>query len=151
MEHLFQHSPLKSTTLVGKIQPLLSFFILSTEEVHGVIKHVSSSIQLIDVIVLLSLGWLLVPTIGVVYNLLYPYVKEKKKNMMKKIGTFDDDTVDSEDDERTPYQRSYLFLVVNAMSQLAMLSLLVYACDCFVSNFSFQRLVLFESGFYSNV
>jgi hypothetical protein len=134
MDHLFQYNPLRSTTLAGKIQPLLSSLLLSTEEIHVIFNNVSSAIQLVDLIVLCALGWMVVPALGAVYAVVYPFVEEKKKSVMKTMGTFDDDeSEDGDEDGLTPYQRSYVYLFADHLSQMAKLGLLVYACDCIVS------------------
>jgi hypothetical protein len=139
MDYIFQYNPLRSTTLAGKILPLLSSLFLSTDEIQSVIKNVSSAIQVLDLLILVSTGWLLVPAVGIVYNFVYPFIQEEKERVLKRMGTTfasADDSDDEEDDDQhqlSPYDRSYMKLIAQMLSQVARLSLLVYACDCFVS------------------
>lgn len=137
MDNIFQYNPLRSTTLAGKILPLISSLFLSTEEIRSVVKNVASAIQILDLLILLSCGWLLVPAIGFLYNFIYPYIHEEKERVMKRLGTSFASGEESDDEDEghhlSPYERSYVKLIACMLSQLATLSLLVYACDCFVS------------------
>lgn len=140
MDFIFEYNPLRSTTLAGKILPLLSSLFLSADEIRSVVKNVSSAIQVLDLLILVSAGWLLVPAVGIMYNFAYPYIKEEKERVLKRMSTTfssADDSDDEEDDEQqqlSPYEVSYMKLIAQMLSQVARLSLLVYACDCFVSN-----------------
>jgi hypothetical protein len=114
---------------------------LSADEIRSVVKNVSSAIQVLDLLILVSAGWLLVPAVGIMYNFAHPYIKDEKERVLKRMGTTFSSADDSDDEEEedeqqqlSPYELSYMKLIAQMLSQVARLSLLVYACDCFVSN-----------------
>ena len=107
--------------LAGQIEPIISNFILSRDEVHSVIEQVSAILSVIDLAVLFAFGWLLVPYARMIYS----FVHTKTKRESNKKDSKNDD--DSEDFENT-----YIFFAVDLLKQIARLALLVYACDCVV-------------------
>lgn len=80
------------------------------------------------------------PAVGIIYDFAYPYIKVEKERVFKRMGTTISSADDSDDEEEeeqqqlSPYELSYVKLIAQMLSQVARLSLLVYACDCFVSH-----------------
>ena len=98
--------------LAGQIEPIISNFILSRDEVHSIIKQVSAILSVIDLAILFAFGWLLVPYARIIYS----FVHTKTK------GDTDEDS----------FENTYIFFAVDLLKQIARLALLVYACDCVV-------------------
>ena len=107
--------------LAGQIEPIISNFILSRDEVHSIIEQVSAILSVIDLAVLFAFGWLLVPYARMIYSFVHTKTKGES---IKKDNKNDDDTED--------FENTYIFFVVDLLRQIARLALLVYACDCLV-------------------
>jgi len=108
--------------LAGQIEPIISNFILSRDEVHSIIEQVSAILSVIDLAVLFAFGWLLVPYTRMIYS----FVNTKTKGDSKKSNNKNDDN----DEEN--FENTYIFFAVDLFKQIARLALLVYACDCVV-------------------
>lgn len=129
--------PLKfHSTLAGKISPFLHSLLLSRDDLHAIATNVSNMLHVIDLSVLIVLGWMLVPATAAVYSFAQSVNGGGKvvQSERKKGGDDLDGEEDAEEgDGTTKYQRSYVCLLADHLSQMARLALLVYACDCIVS------------------
>ncbi|KAL7552405.1 hypothetical protein ACHAWF_015650 [Thalassiosira exigua] len=94
------------SALVGKIQPILASLGISRDDARRVVRNVSEMLNGVDLAVLQE-------------------------------GTLERQQEDEGGDngEIHEYAQSYTFLVADNAQQVARLSLLVYACDCFVVAF----------------
>ena len=110
--------------LAGQIEPIVSNFILSRDEVHSIIEQVSAILSVIDLAVLFAFGWLLVPYTRMIYS----FVHTKTKGDSKEKDNKNDDT----DNDEENFENTYIFFAVDLLKQIARLALLVYACDCVV-------------------
>ena len=111
----------RQSALAGQIEPIIESFLLSADDLHNIIEHVSAILSAVDLAVLFVFGWLLVPYTRVVYNFIN----------VKSTGVAKDDRKD-EGKEENVFENSYVFFVVDHIGQIAKLALLVYACDCVV-------------------
>ena len=132
------------SAIAGKIQPIISsLFLLSKDDLHAIIHNVYDMCNMVDLVVLVSFGWLLVPAMGVVYD----YSTKAHNGSKRSKGSDDDakdDTKDKNDEDDIhidhgqtllKYQNSYLFLMAHHLSEMSRLALLVYAGDCIVMVF----------------
>lgn len=104
----------RQSAIAGKIAPIIESFILSIDDLHAIIRHVSAIISSVDLVVLIAFGWLLVPSMRIIYSFVN--------------GTTDKVNKENEDS----FEKSYLYFVTDHLSQISRLALLVYACDCLV-------------------
>ena len=118
----------RQSVLAGHIAPIIESFVLSKDDFHAVIQHVSATLSIIDLAVLFVFGWLLIPSLEIVHSFIKTFTKRDKNKEMKRSGS---DVVENE------FKRPYFFVVDN-LSQIARLSLVVYACDCMVREVYFD-------------
>lgn len=120
----------RQSALAGHIVPIIESFILSKDDLHAIVQHVSAILSLVDLAVLFAFGWLLVPYVRIIYSVLY--AGNSKKHLKKKEDENKDEEEEEEEEGENSFERSYVFLVSDHLSQIARLALLVYACDCVV-------------------
>jgi hypothetical protein len=120
------HSMPRHSALAGQISPILDRIILSREDFHSIVQHVSSILSMVDLLVLFIFGWLLVPYTRIIYPFLRFGIKSNKD-----CGSEKKDDVDDVVDNKK-FETSILYFVVDHLSQVARLAVLVYACDCVV-------------------
>ncbi|KAL9185830.1 hypothetical protein ACHAXT_003607 [Thalassiosira profunda] len=103
----------RQSALAGHIAPIVESLVLSVDDVHAIVQHVSAILSFVDLAVLFSFGWLLVPLARVMHSFVTSSVANKDKG----------------------FESSYAFIVADHLGQIARLALLVYACDVFVVAF----------------
>jgi small-conductance mechanosensitive channel len=128
-------SVVNSSALAGKINSTFrALFVLSKDDIDAILTNVCEAIHVIDLIVLCAIGWLCVPTVGVVYAFLDKAAEKGKKKIKRVASTItsrraDSTTrLDSEEDDDS-YENSYTYQMAVLVSQMAKLALLVYLCD----------------------
>ncbi len=127
-------SVVNSSALAGKINSTFrALFVLSKDDVDAMLVNIYEAIHVIDLIVLCAIGWLFVPTVGVVYAFLDKAAEKGKKKIKRVASTItsrkDSSTsLDSEEDDGS-YENSYTYQFAVLVSQMAKLALLVYLCD----------------------
>eukprot|EP00584_Thalassiosira_punctigera_P020593 CAMPEP_0172564002 /NCGR_PEP_ID=MMETSP1067-20121228/102653_1 /TAXON_ID=265564 ORGANISM="Thalassiosira punctigera, Strain Tpunct2005C2" /NCGR_SAMPLE_ID=MMETSP1067 /ASSEMBLY_ACC=CAM_ASM_000444 /LENGTH=362 /DNA_ID=CAMNT_0013354569 /DNA_START=266 /DNA_END=1354 /DNA_ORIENTATION=+ len=82
-----------------------------------------------DIAVLVAFGWFLVPSSRIAYSFLNPAAAKTRPKVASDEEGSEGDAGDG------GFKRSYLFFVVDHLSQIARLALLVYAFDCVVVAF----------------
>ncbi|KAL7544108.1 hypothetical protein ACHAXR_013586 [Thalassiosira sp. AJA248-18] len=117
----------KHSALAGHIEPVIESLILSTDDLHKIVQHVSAILSSVDLAVLFVFGWLLVPCMRIIYSFVNPATIKDK--------TLADKEDESEEGEDTGFERSYLFYAMDLLSQISRLALLVYTCDIAVVAF----------------
>jgi small-conductance mechanosensitive channel len=112
--------------------------VLSRDDIHHIFVNVYEVIHAIDLIVLVAIGWLFVPAVGMVYAVLNKAAargKDKIKRVTSRGDLKSSTIVDAEENDRS-YQRSYTYHFAVHISQMAKLGLLVYLCDIVVVAFN---------------
>jgi len=115
----------RQSALVGQIAPIIEGFILSKDDVHAIIQHISAVFSFVDLVVLFVLGWLLVPYAHIIRSFFKGATKKDNATTKRKM--------DGKEEDGGSFENSKTFFVVDHLSQIARLALLVYACDCVVS------------------
>eukprot|EP00571_Detonula_confervacea_P014465 CAMPEP_0172305462 /NCGR_PEP_ID=MMETSP1058-20130122/6743_1 /TAXON_ID=83371 /ORGANISM="Detonula confervacea, Strain CCMP 353" /LENGTH=386 /DNA_ID=CAMNT_0013017063 /DNA_START=77 /DNA_END=1237 /DNA_ORIENTATION=- len=110
----------RQSAIAGQIAPIIESFILSIDDLHAIIRHVSDILSAVDLAVLIAFGWLMVPFIRIIYSFINAATKSNKASDKKNEDSF---------------EKSYLYFVSDHLSQISRLALLVYACDCVVVAF----------------
>jgi small-conductance mechanosensitive channel len=103
---------LEHSTLAGQISPVLKRFLISPAQVKVIWSGMTQVAQLSDLILLVVLGWGLVPLFRIPYEYL-PVVLHK----------------DDGNKIRRPFRKTKSFDVVETVSQVAKLALVVYVVD----------------------
>lgn len=117
----------RQSALVGQIAPIIEGFILSKDDVHAIIQHISAVFSFVDLVVLFVLGWLLVPYAHIIRSFFKGATKKDNATTKRKM--------DGKEEDGGSFENSKTFFVVDHLSQIARLALLVYACDCVVVAF----------------
>lgn len=135
----------RQSILAGHIAPFIESFMLSKDDLRAIVQNVSAILSVVDLAVLFVFGWLLVPYVRIIYNFIYTgHHIPKEKSLDKKEVSEEDE----EDDEGDIFDRSYVFFISDHLSQIAKLALLVYACDCGVSETSFFFIMKYFNKIY---
>lgn len=137
-------SVVASSALAGKIASICQVFVLSRDDIHQIFANVYEVIHAIDLIVLVAIGWLFVPAVGVVYAVLNKAAakgKDKIKRVtsrgdLKNLKTSSTIADVEETKDGSDYQLSYTYQFAVHISQMAKLGLLVYLCDIVVVAFN---------------
>jgi len=101
----------------GTIAPLIDHILVSGDEIRSAVKHAIAFVSFTDVAILVCCGWLLVPCLDIVYT----FIDAKRMKKEKKCGS--------------EFERSYLFVIVDHLSQASRLALFVYSSDCILASF----------------
>ncbi|KAL7500393.1 hypothetical protein ACHAWT_008147 [Skeletonema menzelii] len=127
-------SAVASSALAGKISSICQVFVLSQDDIHQILSNVYEVIHrsTFDLVVLFALGWLFVPAMGVVYDVL-----DDGKDKIKRVASRAElrknaSSVEIDDKNDGSYENSYIYQFAVHISQAAKLALLVYLCDIVV-------------------
>lgn len=121
--------------LVGHFEQIIESFLLSRDDFHNAVENVSAFLSAVDLAILITFGWLLVPYARIIYSFIIVKGGNKKEDDDNKTMK-GEETGREEKENKNIFENSYVFLVVDHLSQIARLALLVYACDCVVSFFT---------------
>ena len=121
--------------LVGNFEQIIERFLLSSDDFHNAVENVSAFLSAVDLAILITFGWLLVPYARIIYSFIIVKGGNKKEDDDNKTMK-GEETGREEKENKNIFENSYVFLVVDHLSQIARLALLVYACDCVVSFFT---------------
>jgi hypothetical protein len=137
----------RQSALAGQIAPIVQSLNLSRNDLLAIVEHLSGILCALDLVVLFGLGWLLVPYTRIVHSFFNATIM---KNKVEGSPDAEDEAVngaalsgprasgnkneESIDEDRHRFERTYLFFAADSLSQIARLALLVYACDCLVSD-----------------
>ena len=124
----------RQSLLAGQIFPVIHAVSQSSCDLHSIVQHVSSILSVVDIGVLITLGWLLVPFLEIVIRVATNKVPLVSSDERKRGST-------GRKTEEEGFERSYLFILIDHLSQSARLALLVYTFDCVVSTMSVQSSV----------
>jgi len=143
----------RQSALAGQIAPIIRSLNLSRNDLLAIVEHLSGILCALDLIVLFGLGWLLVPYTRIVHSFFNakimknrveaPDAEDKAVNgallSPRTSGKMNEESIDG---DRNRFEKTYLFFAVDSLSQIARLALLVYACDCLVSDAFARNVVL---------
>ena len=121
--------------LAGHFEQIIESFLLSRDDFHSAVENVSAFLSAVDLAILITFGWLLVPYTRIIYSFIIVKRGNKKDDDDNKTMK-GEETGREEKENKNIFENSYVFLVVDHLSQIARLALLVYACDCVVSLFT---------------
>ena len=122
-----------SSALAGKISSICQVFVLSQDDIHQILINVYKVIHAFDLIVLFALGWLCVPAMRVVYEILDDGKDKIKRVASRELRKNTSSSVEMQDDKHDgSYENSYMYQFAVHVSQMAKIALLVYLCDIVV-------------------
>lgn len=132
---------LERSTLAGRIGPVFRKFLLSKEQIQAIVGGIRSVAQISDVTLLIIVGWVLVPLMGLWYDRIMAESVWRGTGGNYQAAT---DSVggDGGDDfgtaalssvgaseAPTQFDRTKIYHLFNALSEIAKLATLVYAVD----------------------
>jgi len=102
----------RQSALAGHIAPIVQSLNLSRNDLLAIVEHLSGILCALDLVEDEAVNGA---------ALLSPRASGNKNE-------------ESIDEDRHRFEKTYLFFAVDSLSQIARLALLVYACDCLVSD-----------------
>lgn len=120
----------QSSALAGQIAPIINSLRLSREDLQTIVQHVSSTLSVVDLLVLFVFGWLLVPYTRIIYPFFRMGIKSTKGSDSEKEEG--EEGKRSAKDGNVEFESSIVYFIFRHLSEIARLAVLVYACDCLV-------------------
>jgi hypothetical protein len=133
---------IERSTLAGQIGPVIRKFVLSRKQVQAIVEGIRSIAQVSDICLLITIGWVLVPLVGLWYDRITAEsawgVENNSSAGLSSSSVTGDSDVDSRlftmtsnevNDSPRPFEKTKIYHFFNTLSEIARLATMVYAAD----------------------